>query len=74
MEGHVLVALLISTVNGLYQDRVIGGSDAQKGQFPFQISLRVGGSHVCGGTIITNKFILTAAHCVENIRVQEWVF
>lgn len=69
MKGQSLVVLLISVVTAQDRnlERVIGGSDAQEGQFPYQISLRVGGEHVCGGTIISNKFILTAAHCVEKI-------
>lgn len=73
MEGQMLVVFLISAINAEHQsaERVIGGSDAQEGQFPYQISLRVGGSHVCGGTIISNKFVLTAAHCVERIPVHK---
>ena len=44
--------------------RIVGGVDALDGQFPHQISLRQGGSHICGGSIISRKFVLTAAHCV----------
>lgn len=44
--------------------RVVGGLEAHEGQFPHQVSLRLQGSHICGGSIIANKFILTAAHCV----------
>lgn len=44
--------------------RVVGGNDAVRSQFPYQISLRRDHSHVCGGSIISNRYILTAAHCV----------
>lgn len=49
-------------------NRVVNGSEAGDGQFPYQISLRRFELHHCGGSIITRRFILTAAHCVgENL-------
>ncbi|XP_030566121.1 serine protease SP24D-like [Drosophila novamexicana] len=48
------------------QGRVVGGADATIGQFPHQISLRYTGSHICGGSIISREYILTAAHCVTD--------
>nr|ACR56862.1 trypsin-like serine proteinase [Delia coarctata] len=44
--------------------RVVGGHDAASKQFPHQISLRRDHSHVCGGSIIGERYVLTAAHCV----------
>lgn len=44
--------------------RVIGGSDANKGRFEYgQVSLQLGGLHVCGGTLISSNLVLSAAHC-----------
>ncbi|XP_021921589.1 trypsin-4-like [Zootermopsis nevadensis] len=53
----------VDTING---GRIVNGTDATPGQFPFQISLQYDYEHVCGGTILSSKWILTAAHCVED--------
>ena len=34
------------------------------GAYPYQISLRRRGGHICGGTIIDENTIITAAHCL----------
>ncbi|XP_076181198.1 uncharacterized protein LOC143153663, partial [Ptiloglossa arizonensis] len=47
-------------------EKIVGGSDAKPGQFPYTVSLRVNNGHVCGGCIINHNHILTAAHCVTN--------
>lgn len=44
--------------------RVVNGQDASPHSWPWQISLRVNGSHICGGSLISADWIVTAAHCV----------
>ncbi|MGQ3075801.1 MAG: trypsin-like serine protease, partial [Ferrovibrionaceae bacterium] len=47
------------------QSRIINGFDAANGRWPMQVSIQFGSprSHNCGGTLITNQWVLTAAHC-----------
>ncbi|CAG9807751.1 unnamed protein product [Chironomus riparius] len=46
--------------------RVVGGRNAGLGEAPYQVSLRAFGStfHFCGGALIGNRWVLTAAACV----------
>ncbi|CAG9761331.1 unnamed protein product [Ceutorhynchus assimilis] len=46
--------------------RIVNGTDALEGEFPFAVSLRHNSRHTCGGTILNEKYILSAAHCVCN--------
>lgn len=47
-------------------DRIIGGSVASPGQFPFQAGLFLDGSGFCGGSLIAGNVIMTAAHCCDG--------
>jgi len=47
-------------------DRIIVGTRASQGEIPYQVSLQVNGRHMCGGTIIADKWVVTAGHCVAH--------
>ena len=44
--------------------RVINGQDASPNSWPWQVSLRSRGRHICGGSLVRPNWIVTAAHCV----------
>ncbi|MEQ2250756.1 hypothetical protein ILYODFUR_004097 [Ilyodon furcidens] len=43
--------------------RVVGGTQAKYGSHPWLVSVQNRGFHFCGGAILTDSWILTAAHC-----------
>lgn len=50
----------------LSEERIIGGTKAEEGDWPWQVSLQVNNVHHCGGILISEVWILTAAHCFRS--------
>lgn len=46
--------------------RIVGGKQVKIRQVPWQIALYKNGYFICGGSIISVNWVLTAAHCVEG--------
>ena len=51
--------------------RIVGGTEAPQGAWPWQAMIlkRFGNNYGqwCGGTLIDPNWVVTAAHCIENI-------
>ncbi|CAK9808311.1 Proclotting enzyme [Anthophora plagiata] len=50
------------------QERIVGGQNADPGEWPWIAALFNAGRQFCGGSLIDDRHILTAAHCVANMN------
>ncbi|XP_050323047.1 trypsin-like [Bactrocera neohumeralis] len=52
--------------------RIVNGVDTTIAQHPYQVSLQTAsGSHFCGGSIINENTIVTAAHCLQSYSASQ---
>lgn len=54
------------------QQRIVDGRKAGPGQFPYYMYLKLkklnGEDSVCGASLINDEWLITAAHCLQNVR------
>ncbi|KAM9237257.1 LOW QUALITY PROTEIN: transmembrane protease serine 11C-like [Dugong dugon] len=54
-------------------NKTAGGTDAEEGEWPWQASLQQDKVHRCGATLISNSWLVTAAHCfIKANNPKEW--
>eukprot|EP00058_Branchiostoma_floridae_P003212 XP_002588700.1 hypothetical protein BRAFLDRAFT_272022 [Branchiostoma floridae] len=68
MRVLVFIALVCYTAaqqcgRSYFPDRIIGGTEATPGSFPWMVSIQQNGYHICGGTLLNSHWVLSAAHC-----------
>ncbi|XP_067848566.1 coagulation factor X-like [Heptranchias perlo] len=65
--GKVLVPSSIEDTD-LVLRSIDGDQHCRMGEYPWQVLLKSDGEIFCGGAIINENFVLTAAHCVNQLR------
>ncbi|XP_076994065.1 serine protease 38-like isoform X2 [Tamandua tetradactyla] len=53
------------------QGKILGGSSAPEMKWPWQVSVHYGGFHICGGSILNEYWILSAAHCFDKDKTMD---
>lgn len=69
LAAAIAMTSTVAMANPTPAPRIVNGSDAATGSIPYQVLVRSvsdGLASVCGGSIISDRFILTAAHCYKE--------
>merc|ERR1711997_127081 len=48
------------------QDKIVGGFEAAENQWPWQVALFIDNAWFCGGALISENYVMTAAHCADG--------
>lgn len=59
-------ALCRCSANSATVSRIVGGEAAGTSTWCWAVSISINGSSLCGGSIISSSWIITAAHCVDS--------
>jgi len=64
---------LCGIANEPVSGRIVGGSETLPNQYPWQVGLvpSSGGNPFCGGTLISNQYVMTAAHCTVGSSASQ---
>uniref|UniRef100_A0A3Q2DZ79 trypsin n=2 Tax=Cyprinodon variegatus TaxID=28743 RepID=A0A3Q2DZ79_CYPVA len=62
-KGSIIFIFLQVILSGASESGIFGGKISKPHSRPYMASLQLRGDHTCGGILIREDFVLTAAHC-----------
>ncbi|EDS42872.1 trypsin [Culex quinquefasciatus] len=65
--GLAIATCTLEEPSNACNGRIIGGYQADISQIPFQVALNLNRGPSCGGSLISSRWVLTAAHCVQRL-------
>ena len=69
-EYHIDQQLEGEEQRELKESRIIGGTRAMDGEYPYAVSLQDEKGPYCGASLIAPDMLLTAAHCKQNKSIK----
>ncbi|XP_008590369.1 PREDICTED: complement factor D [Galeopterus variegatus] len=70
MHSSVFLAVLVLLGTDLCaaqpRGRILGGREAEAHARPYMASVQVNGQHLCGGVLVAEQWVLSAAHCLDD--------
>lgn len=72
----LVFAILVASVSGAPSGgtgRLVGGTQAARGDFPYVVSISRNEQHICGGFVYNDRWVVTAASCVIDENKADMV-
>ncbi|KAI5101021.1 granzyme-like protein 1 [Silurus meridionalis] len=71
VSAFLFTSVLLQIAHCAYVDmRIVNGSVVKAHSRPYMVSVQKDGEHVCGGFLVAENFVMTAAHCWEHRGVK----